>query len=83
MQWYVYVPGAENVNWYDAPSGRGSDENATEEPASEPIWWVVPSWFVQVTIVPGLIVRTSGVKAKFLTRTRDDPVIAPCAGAWL
>jgi hypothetical protein len=73
------VPGAVNVNWYDAPLGSGSEENVADEPASEAIWWVVPSWFVHVTIVPLPMVSVSGIKAKFLIRTDGDPV----AGTWV
>jgi hypothetical protein len=75
-QWYEYVPGAVNVNWYDAPSGSGSEENATDEPVSEPIWWAVLSWFDHVTVVPVLIVSISGVNAKFLIMI----MVAPVAG---
>jgi hypothetical protein len=68
------VPGAVNVNSYDAPFGSGLEENATDEPESEPIWWGGLSWFVHVTVVPDLIVSISGVKAKFLIRIEVDPV---------
>jgi len=52
---------------------------ATGAPGSDAIWWGAPSWFVQVTGVPLLIVRVAGLKAKFLIAMWFDPP----AGAWV
>jgi hypothetical protein len=37
MQRQVQVPGGVNLNWFDVPLGSGFEENATDEPDSEPI----------------------------------------------
>jgi hypothetical protein len=47
--------------------------NAAGVPASEATWWGAPSWFVQVTVVPVLIVRVAGLKAKFFIAIAFDP----------
>jgi len=52
---------------------------ATGAPGSDAIWWGALSWFVQVTVVPVLIVRVAGLKAKFLIAMWFDPP----AGAWV
>ena len=49
------------------------DENETGEPESEAIWWAGPSWFVQMTVVPVLIVTVAGLNAKFLMVIALDP----------
>jgi hypothetical protein len=49
------------------------DENETGEPESEAIWWAGPSWFVQMTVVPVLIVTVAGLNAKFLMVIELDP----------
>jgi hypothetical protein len=46
---------------------------ATGVPGSDAIWWGAPSWFVQVTVVPALIVTVAGLKAKFLIAIWFDP----------
>ncbi len=67
------MPGLVNVNWYDAPVDSEPDENETGDPESEAIWWVGPSWFVQVTVVPVVIVTVAGPNAKFLMVIALDP----------
>ena len=67
------MPGFVNVNWYDAPVDSELDENETGEPESEAIWWAGPSWFVQMTVVPVLIVTVAGLNAKFLMAIALDP----------
>jgi len=68
-----------NVNWYVAPVGSEPEENATGAPASDPIWCVAPSRFVQVTVVPAGTVRVAGLNAKFWMVTAFVPVVT--AGA--
>jgi hypothetical protein len=46
---------------------------ATGAPGSDAIWWEAPSWFVQVTGVPVLIVMVAGLKAKFLIAIEFNP----------
>jgi hypothetical protein len=61
------------VNSKDAPFASDSDLKATGAPGSDAIWWGAPSWFIQVTVAPALIVRVAGLKAKFLIAIKFDP----------
>jgi hypothetical protein len=47
--------------------------NSTGVTGSEATWCTAPSWFDHVTVVPVLIVRLAGLKAKFLITISFDP----------
>jgi hypothetical protein len=49
------------VNWNVLPEARALE---SKEPLSEVTVWVTLSLFVQVTVVPALIVRLLGLNAK-------------------
>lgn len=57
------------LNEKDPPSGRFLDAKVTADPGSDSTVWSVPSWLIQVTLVPALMVIADGLNAKFLMTT--------------
>ena len=65
-QWYENVPDLVKVKEYVSPVARLLEPH---EPSSPAILWATVSLLVQVTVVPVVMVRTTGSKAKFAMET--------------
>ena len=78
----MYVPGLVKVTENDPPVARVLDSNETVEPGSETTVWSVPSWLIQVTLAPDLIVISEGLKAKFLMTIAFSVPVYVAGGAF-